>query len=84
VAEYKKTKENQALFTTDFRGKVINFNPRVPKGRPNETIPFTVKFETLVESGRSWANWGKVSSSTRRNLFRENAVERDSSEVELS
>jgi hypothetical protein len=70
LAEVKKSKENQALFTTDFKGKVINFNPKTTKAKPNESIPFAFRFETLVESGRSWANWGKVSSTTRRNLFR--------------
>jgi hypothetical protein len=44
VADYKKSKENQGLFTTDFKGKVLNFNPRLAKGKANETIPFIVRF----------------------------------------
>lgn len=36
------------MFTTDFKGRLINFNPKSTKTRPNETIPFTFKFETLV------------------------------------
>lgn len=44
----KKTKENKAQFTTDFKGKIVNFNPKSAKGKPSDSIPFLFKFSTLV------------------------------------
>lgn len=71
-----------AQFTTDFKGKIVNFNPKAAKGKSSDAIPFLFKFSTLVESGRSWNNWGKV--STKRNLFtREATNDRRASEADL-
>ena len=68
VKEEKKEKEKfNNNFTTDYRGKVIQFHPRAPKGKDGGTC--NVRVQTLIDSSRME---GKLNlSATKRGFNRE-------------
>ena len=52
-------------FTTDYRGKLINFNPKV--NRNKEISHYNVKISTMIDSCRE----GRINLSARRGVVRD-------------
>lgn len=69
----RRRKEKVAFnFTTDFKGKIISFCPKVSKMK--EVPPIAVKVDTVIDSNRPWGNISFTATKTRKH-FREFAAD---------
>lgn len=61
--ERKKKESNNIMFTTDYKGKILNFTQRKDKGK--ETIAFPIKVQTILESPKPWGKVNLTGTSKR-------------------
>lgn len=51
------------MFTTDYKGKIINFNQR--KDKSKEILNFPIKVQTVVDSPKPWGKINLTATSKR-------------------
>lgn len=61
--ERKKKETNTSYFTTDYKGKIINFSQRKEKGK--EVVNFPVRVHTVLDSPKPWGKINLTATSKR-------------------